>query len=319
MTALPTLRRAAYWLHRSMSGSTRVSRWYLTGLAAAVRRLPDSLWKRRITNHLQTIPWPELRFSAKPVRVEGVSIRLVPHVREFDFAALFTRDLEYEREVFRCLRPRMRSYDAVLEVGANVGVYTLFFAHQFSQLDRAGVVFAFEPSREAYFRLQENVRVNGFDNIHTFNCAVAEGTGLLTFYEPQGHLTNGSLYREFAEVFSRSIQTSRVLGVGGEVLDALLADHESALVKLDVEGAEPIVLRGLEGLIRRRTPEIVLEVLSVQEEALNDLAFVRELYQLFNITDDGLVASDRFVATPWRDYLLLPKGRGSIRTEPTTA
>ena len=79
------------------------------------------------------------------------------------------------------------------------------------------------------------------------------------------------------------------------------------LVKIDVEGSEPQLLRSLEALIDRHRPDLLIEVLSLTEAALNELRFVRDgTYRLFNIRPEGPVHHARFVATEYRDYVLLP-------------
>ncbi len=59
----------------------------------------------------------------------------------------------------------------VIDIGANVGVFTLLAAQ------KARKVFAFEPYRASFDYLLKNVSENGLDNVVAFNCAVAEGRG----------------------------------------------------------------------------------------------------------------------------------------------
>jgi len=51
-----------------------------------------------------------------------VNVSIVPHLGEFDFAAHICRRMKYEREVVSWLSDRQ--YDFVIEIGANVGIYT---------------------------------------------------------------------------------------------------------------------------------------------------------------------------------------------------
>src|SRR5262245_13382224 len=64
--------------------------------------------------------------------------------------------------------------DWVIDVGANIGYYTLLFAQKVGQRGR---VFAFEPDPENFELLEHNVRQNGYDNVVLVNKAVAEKTG----------------------------------------------------------------------------------------------------------------------------------------------
>ena len=198
----------------------------------------------------------------------------------------------------------------MIEIGANVGVYSVFFAAQAAAHRRTVPIYSFEPSRAAYLRLLENLRVNGAAAVTPFNLAVTDRAGFAPFFEPRGHLTNGSVSHEFASIFADDVVSTVVPTAGCAQIESLVDRHTSLLLKIDVEGAEALLLAGLRPLIERKRPEIVLEVLSRQDGALNDLGFIREVYDLFLITDGELAARSLFQADAQnRDYLLIPKGR----------
>src|SRR5271154_1103636 len=90
----------------------------------------------------------------------GTKLTIRPHIGEFDFQALFSRSISYERDVFKVLAQRMSQYRTIVEIGANVGIYTAFFANAFACQDPNRAVFAFEPSREAFKRLLDNFEHN---------------------------------------------------------------------------------------------------------------------------------------------------------------
>lgn len=236
-------------------------------------------------------------------------LNLIPHPGEFDFRALFSTSLDYEQEVFEVLSTRMDLYDAVVEIGANVGVFSVFFGGRLQKINAKGTVLCFEPSREAFSRLRRNLEINGVGNVTAFNCAVGKDNGFVAFHEPRGHLTNGSLSKEFAAIFSSEIDESVVLCMSGEKISELLGDCNRLLLKVDVEGSERLVLEGLEGLIRRQWPDIVLEVLDIYEDDLNSLAVLNENYEFFNIVPGGITKTQTLQATQYRDYLLVPNRR----------
>ncbi len=308
------LRRAGKALHGLMALHATLAHPYLSFMGALLRITPEFPLKKNLINNLLSAPWPRLRFAPRKVQVcDGSAFKLVPHVHEFDFNALVSRQLEYETPVFQALQPRLASLEAVVEIGANVGVYTTFFADGFRSLGKRGLVLAFEPSREAYARLLENLAVNELDGVFTFNVAVSDKTGMVSFYEPRGHLTNGSLDPTFARFFSDEVASTTVLSIDGDQVANLVGNLDPVLLKIDVEGAEETVLRSLAGFICARKPTIVLEVLEVQESALNNLDFLKDNYRLHQITEKGLIERSRFKAGPGRDYLLEPKSDESKR------
>ncbi len=249
-----------------------------------------------------------MQFSARRVWVtESTEVSLIPHVGEFDFAALFLKKISYEQEVFDFLHARLAGYDAIVEIGSNVGIFTNFFS-QATRFNKDPVpIFAFEPSREAFARLLENLGINRSSNVHAFNCALSDKLGFLRFYEPEGHLTNGSLSCDFAGAFSSKVECKPVIALTGEQLRELLVSYRRILFKIDVEGAEADVLASLRELIIEKRPDIVLEVLPVSECDLNRLNFIRDGYTISSITKLGLVEKQSFEANAcFRDYFLSP-------------
>ena len=252
--------------------------------------------------------WPEVALPARQVRVGArTSVWIAPHTGEAEFRAMFDRDLGYEPWVFTALEERLAGYDAVVEIGANVGLYTVFFAVAFRELGREAAIVAFEPSRRAFARLLRNLDLNGAETAQAFNCAVGKTAGPVSFYEPVGALSNGSLQREFAAHFSSRVRESRVLCLDGPAVEALVPGSGRLLLKVDAEGAEPEVLQSLERLIRLRRPDLVLEVLPETADALDRLPFLRSAYRLLALVPGGPSEEPRFRPHAGRDYLLVPR------------
>jgi len=235
----------------------------------------------------------------------STKVRLRPHFDEFDFEVLLGRHLDYERELFEFIEPRIHDYNVMIEIGANVGVFSAFVGATAHAQSHALSVFAFEPGRTAYARLIENLQLNGLDDVQTFNCAVGCETGFADFFEPVGHITNGSLSREFALQFNEDVRCVRTLVVNGKLLDEIATDSDRILIKMDVEGAEPMILRTLEPMLRRLSPDLLIEILPPTASELNRTTFLQECgYRLWHLTTDGPVEREQFSAGAGRDYFL---------------
>ena len=265
----------------------------------------------RLFNFMSAIQWPTTAWPAQHVRVgRHTTIRLVPHPGEFDAEAIVRTHMKYERSVFTWLEPRVASYGAIIEIGANVGAFTVFFAACLRSAGRSDTaIWAFEPSPRAFDRLRENVRVNGAEPlVRLEQAAVSDRAGTLTFYEPQGHLTNGSLIADFARSFSGDVRTTEVRSVTGDDIAPRLPADARLLVKIDAEGAEPAVLRGLAGLIDQFRPDIVVEILPETVDAISRLPLLTSgRYTARLITEGGVI--DRTLAsagTDERDWWLTP-------------
>jgi hypothetical protein len=119
-----------------------------------------------------------------------------------------------------------------------------------------------------------------------------------------------SLLPEFALPYLRSSLTVIALFLIARLLrelKSLMHERRPVLLKVDVEGAEPEVMRSLTPLITTIWPDIVLEVLPRTVEDLNQIPLLREGYQIHHLTSAGPVARESFLAGAERDYALTPR------------
>jgi FkbM family methyltransferase len=201
-------------------------------------------------------------------------------------------------------RHAVRRYDAVIDIGANVGLYSLFFDAliQRAPAGRLRCVYAFEPSRIAYCRLVANLEVNDAHTVEAFPVAIGDTTGFAHFYQPVGRLVNGSLSRDFAELFSQSIIENQVVTLVSSQLSELFARHRRVLMKIDAEGLEPRILAAMAPVLQKHRPDMLLEVLEHTDTELNKLVCLKG-YVLYLVGRNGpsrrvSFAADR-VARDW--------------------
>lgn len=125
-----------------------------------------------------------------------------------------------------------------------------------------------------------------------------------TFHEPVGHLTNGSLLREFSAIFTGSIDETVVLVVAAPELERWISTASRALLKIDAEGFEPELLAALGPVLQRYRPDLLVEVLPFTLEKLNADP-VLMTYDKYLLLPEGLEKADAFHASPQhRDWLL---------------
>ncbi len=152
---------------------------------------------------------------------------------------------DYETQlVCRYLHPG----DCFLDAGANIGYFTVIAA---ARVGPGGRVFAFEPEPRNFALLQQNVALNGMQaRVHCCEAALTDTTGTIELHL---HPDNLGDHRVFAGAGAR--ETVRVRGLGGA---QYLGDRVAALklVKVDTQGAELQVVRGLMPLLRRSGNEL---------------------------------------------------------------
>lgn len=143
----------------------------------------------------------------------------------------------------RLIRPGM----TVVDIGAHIGWYTLLAARL---LSGSGKVCSFEPSPETFRLLRANVQVNGFleTGLIQFSAmAVTDGSGCSNLGLCKGDSGHNSLFPENAWD-TIAVETT-------SLDEALIGEPKVDIVKVDAEGAEPWILRGMRGIIRKN-PQI---------------------------------------------------------------
>jgi FkbM family methyltransferase len=138
--------------------------------------------------------------------------------------------------------------DVVVDVGANIGAHTLFFARH---VGSAGRVIAFEPQRIVFQTLCANMALNSLTNVWCYPCAVAAEPGKVLVPPVDYNQPNnfgGISVGAYAE---------------GEVVPTVALDEfrlpSCALIKIDVEGMEQSVLAGAVETIERLKPFLYVE------------------------------------------------------------
>jgi FkbM family methyltransferase len=302
------IKQSAYVLHKKLAGGPRsIAKIYILLMSAISRRLPLYL-SARIHNSITQFTWPELIFKPKSVILgDSINVFVVPHLGEFDQSALFRKDLDYEAPVFAWLADyALNKYDKVIEIGANVGIYTVFLDALINRMrtSRLRKIVAFEPSQIPYRRLLANINANRSQHVDVFQAAVGIKSGFQSFFEPVGHLTNGSFLRDFAGIFADAVSETTVLVVGAQELEPYFIDTEKVLLKIDVEGFEPSLITALASLIRKYDPDLLIEVLDTTVKALKEVDILAR-YRKFLITTDGLRESPYlFASSDHRDWFL---------------
>jgi FkbM family methyltransferase len=152
----------------------------------------------------------------------------------------------------------IRPGDTVLDIGANLGYYTLLAA---DLVGAAGQVVAIEPNPAVFRRLSASIAVNGFaQRTSARNVALAgpDETGMRAFFVPTGEPKNGR--------FVGAQESAEYLADHGTVTEVELGRIDPAafdrvdFIKIDVEGAELAVLEHLRPVLEKFRPKVVCEV-----------------------------------------------------------
>lgn len=228
------LELAAGRAHRALCMLRGAEGWSRVELArylasGALARLANSRGERRDV---------DLKLSGYDVRVQTFSSQLGAYADIF-FLSEYEKVPGFES----------RAGETVIDAGANVGFFTLRHARN---VGSTGRVYAFEPNPQVFRLLQHNMAHNNLHHVRCVQSALGEHTGSLRFSSDP-----------------RTTSCGHVVGDDGAgetvpatTLDALVEQEgidRIDLLKLDVEGYEPHILRGGLGLALARTRRIVME------------------------------------------------------------
>lgn len=138
----------------------------------------------------------------------------------------------------------MREDDGFLDVGANVGVYSILAA------SRGARVLAMEPVPDTYKQLLDNIHLNRFqERIEARHVDVGKEPGELSFSIGSGPTNH---------VLAAGESTDRSVAVAVDALDTLAAGWAPTMLKIDVEGFEANVIAGASGLLAQQSLQAVL-------------------------------------------------------------
>jgi FkbM family methyltransferase len=140
------------------------------------------------------------------------------------------------------------------DVGANVGYFTLVAA---TALKHRGQIIAFEPGKNAYARLTENLALNPYRNIRTFPVAVTDREGEAVLHVA-GDIADSSASLYPAAQAQAGSEVCRTVALDQFVQSEGLQPPD--LIKLDAEGAELAVLQGAQGLLANSPPLWLMEM-----------------------------------------------------------
>jgi FkbM family methyltransferase len=131
-----------------------------------------------------------------------------------------------------------------------------------------------------------NVAANSAEKITTYPVAIGDTTGIAPFFEPVGHLANGSFSKEFASIFSNVVLEHPVMVFDASFMELLFARSNKTLLKIDAENYEPQLLEAFSALIIKYRPDIIIEILSSTANAIETSPCLCD-YNRFLITEDG--------------------------------
>jgi FkbM family methyltransferase len=209
---------------------------------------------RRAYYHLNILILPNGFKVLLPIKYQNIRRGVLHNYSEIFIYGEYSKVPEY----------RVREGDIVLDAGAFVGLYTLSVA------DKASLVIAVEPNPASYIFLTNNIKINNLNSkIITYNVALGDFEGNAILYVEDWLAGSSTLFDFWHIYYGHSLKIPVKVVKLDNILKNVGIDRVD-LMKIDVEGAELMVLRGAmdhlkRRLIKRLIMEIHLDVISVKE------------------------------------------------------
>lgn len=209
-----------------------------------IRNAKVLLTNPEIARDFAAYSWSRLAHSGQAIRrfPDGLRISGFSGFSEFHASGEFVSPEEWA-----FFRTHPLGAGDLIDVGANLGLVTAILARRFP--DRQ--VHAFEPNPSTFQALQANMALNGLANVQTSPAALADHSGTIPFRADP-------IDRGMTSI-ARTTEEDSLL-VPCTTLDAYLDEHattEVALLKIDVEGFETLVLQGASRLLEHRRAGLI--------------------------------------------------------------
>ncbi|MFJ7997122.1 FkbM family methyltransferase [Streptomyces sp. NPDC096310] len=174
----------------------------------------------------------------------------------------------WEPHITRWLQGRLRPGDTFVDIGANIGYYSVLAS---GLVGSAGRVVAVEASPAFHQRVVQHVRLNDCRNVRAVNAAVSDSRKKVTFVLASSANLGANSIVPYDGPAESSFEIETV------ALTELLEPDEitrARVIKIDVEGAEGSVVRGMVPLLDKLRPdvEIAIEVAPGRMAQLGDSA-----------------------------------------------
>ena len=164
---------------------------------------------------------------------------------------------KYETDVLDLLPRFVKPGMTVLDLGANIGLFSIYLAHFVGE---TGTVIAFEPIRECANLLRRSIAENGFeDRIVLKETAVGQESGEAEILYVHDARNQGAAF-VVGDGHPHCVTPHEIRKVPSVALDECEFEHRIAFIKMDVEGAEPLCVKGARKLLERDRPLILSEL-----------------------------------------------------------
>ena len=156
----------------------------------------------------------------------------------------------------------IKENDIVIDIGAHVGYFTIYAAKK----AKNGKILSFEPSKESFNVLKNNLKINNIQNVDVENIGVRSKSGASILYVDKNNEIGNSMFSNDENLIKENVQVTSV----PEIIKKYKIESID-LLKLDCEGAEYEIILELPITILNKIKRISMEVHKIDNFDINDI------------------------------------------------
>lgn len=201
--------------------------------------------------HVRLLYWlkpSQLKKDTVTTRLRGFPVKLTYDPNSEIGRYLYFRG-SFEEQILKKIRHVVKNGDHILDVGANIGVHSLVFS---TLVGNSGKVVAIEPQSKVRKRLKFNLKNNQANNVIVMGCAIGSEESRGRIYDIANNNDGAATLRPSDPEKHQKFEDIEVKTFDF-IKDSTGLGHID-IVKIDVEGAELEVLKGLSALFDSRPP-----------------------------------------------------------------
>ena len=270
----------------------KINQWYHLFFQWVWKNFPVS---HKLLCHKELMPWKSVVCDGPGFKIRIRSPRTSSLGRTIYLWGM------WEPEMTHIAQEKIQEGWRILDIGADIGYYSLLYA---SKCGPQGSVAAFEPDPEPWPILNDNIARHGLPNIRAYAMALSDHRG-------HGMMKLGGRGQMYPDQEKDGNNTNTVEMIPLDEYWPQLAWNQLDLVKIDVEGAEMSILKGMKKVLEEYHPHILLEIHPRQlkeifhSSADEVMSFLTEKYpyRLMPVDADTLEIPKNGNLTVWGDWV----------------
>ncbi len=179
----------------------------------------------------------------------------------------------YEPEVTTYINGYLKPGQTFMDIGANNGYYTLIGSQLVGD---SGKVISIEPNPKSFKRLEQNILENGIKNVYIFKIALSDYNGSENLY-----LNDGS--EDACASLISNVQKKPIQKVEVRRFDDLFKNDNIDLIKMDVEGSEISIIRGMNQYLKTHPDIKILIEWNPSYRNEDDFIYISNIYINYTI------------------------------------